>query len=188
MAIVSMTPAVAGNVALAAEYNKLITNITDLDSRTTAVEAAVGGGTGEVPRKGGEYAFGAASQTNIAAGTLLTQWSAVGTPSGVSHSAGVFTLTEAGLYTISCSVRFTSVGTISSDRYLWICGSGPSGDVWAKASSAGANFNLACTTTRRLPAGQQVRAYAYIGTGTTTIARESAGDSVPLITLYKVGN
>lgn len=38
MAIVSMTNAVAGNIALAAEYNKLITNILDLDSRVQTLE------------------------------------------------------------------------------------------------------------------------------------------------------
>src|SRR5690242_5516131 len=38
MAIVSMANAVAGNIALAAEYNKLITNILDLDSRVQALE------------------------------------------------------------------------------------------------------------------------------------------------------
>lgn len=188
MAIVAMTPAVAGNVALAAEYNKLITNITDLDTRTTAVEAAVGGGTGEVPRKGGEYIFGSATQASIGTGTLLTQWSANGTPNGVSHSAGVFTVTEAGLYTLSLNVRFTSVGLVSADRYIWIAGAATN-DIWAKASSAGQNFNLSCTTTKRLVAGQQIRTYAYIGTGTTTVSRESAsGDVVPGMNIYKVGN
>lgn len=43
MAIVSMTPAVAGNVATAAENNKLITNIVDLDSRLQVVEGNTGG-------------------------------------------------------------------------------------------------------------------------------------------------
>ncbi len=43
MAIVSMTPAVAGNVALAAEYNKVISNIVDVDSRLQVVEGNTGG-------------------------------------------------------------------------------------------------------------------------------------------------
>jgi hypothetical protein len=183
MAIVSMTPAVAGNVALAAEYNKLITNITDLDSRTTAVEAAVGGGTGEVPRKGGEYLL--TSQGSIGLGTLLTAWSANGTPSGVSHSSGVFTLTEAGLYVMTLNVRFTNSGT--ADRYIWICGSG-STDTWAKAGTLGASFNLSASVVRRVPAGQQVRCFAYYGTPSTTVGNENAGDEIPGFAIYKVGN
>lgn len=184
MAIVSMTPAVAGNVALAAEYNKLITNITDLDSRTTAVEAAVGGGTGEVPRKGGEWQFGT-NQKPLAAsiGTLLDQWVPIGTPNGVTYSAGVFTISEAGLYTVSTSIRTTAVST---NKYLSICGAA-SGDIWAKNSCSGGVYNLAVTTTRRLTAGQNVRVFAYAD-AILTIQREGAGDPVPFISIYKVGN
>lgn len=184
MPIVPMTPAVAGNVALAAEYNKLITNITDLDSRTTAVEAAVGGGTGEVPRKGGEWQFGANTQ-NVTGGTntLLTQWTAVGTPSGVSHSAGVFTVTEAGLYNISTSIR---VGG-STEKWLWICGTALTGDTWFKASTGGATFNLNAAGTRRLTAGSQIRIGVFFGS-TQTVARETAGDFVPSVSIYKIGN
>ena len=182
MAIVAMTPAVAGNVALASEYNKLITNITDLDTRTTAVEAAVGGGTGEVPRKGGEWSFGAATQSVNAGDNLLTQWSAVGTPSGVSHSAGVFTVTEAGLYVISLSLRF---GGVTGDKYAWIAGAA-SGDIWFKNSTSGA-VNCAVSGVRRLTAGQQIRTFAYSAT-TTTIGREAVGHFTPGVTIYKIGN
>lgn len=184
MAIVSMTPAVAGNVALAAEYNKLITNITDLDTRTTAVEAAVGGGTGEVPRKGGEWQFGAATQSVTGgANVLLTQWTAVGTPSGVSHSAGVFTVTEAGLYNISTSIR---VGG-TTEKWLWICGSALTGDTWFKDSTSGATYNLNASGTKRLAAGTQIRIGVFFGT-TQSVARESIGDFVPSVSIYKIGN
>lgn len=184
MAIVSMTPAVAGNVALAAEYNKLITNITDLDSRTTAVEAAVGGGTGEVPRKGGEWQFGTNTKTLVAStSTLLDQWTAIGTPSGVTYASGVFTVTEAGLYTISTSIRTTAVST---NKYLSINGAAGS-DIWSKNSCSGAVYSLSTTATRRLTAGQTIRTYAYAD-AILTIQREGAGDPVPFISIYKVGN
>lgn len=183
MAIVPMTNAVPGTVALAAEYNKIITNVLDLDTRTTAVEAAVGGGTGEVPRKGGEWSFGAATQSVGAANTLLTPWTAVGTPSGVTHSAGVFTVTEAGLYTISASIRTAG----SDSKWLWIAGSGPTGDTWFKSSVGGAAFNVAVSGTKRLVAGQQIRIYSFIGT-TQTVGRETAGDFCPGVTIYKLGN
>lgn len=181
MAIVAMTPAVAGNVALAAEYNKLITNITDLDTRTTAVEAAVGGGTGEVPRKGGEYSFGASVQSVNAGDNLLTQWAAVGTPSGITYSAGVFTVTEAGLYVMSLSLRFAAGG----DKYAWIAGAA-SGDVWFKNSTT-ATVNCAVSGVRRLTAGQQVRTFAYAGT-TQNVQREAPGHFTPGFTIYKIGN
>ena len=186
MAIVPMTNAVPGTVALSAEYNKLITNILDLDTRTTAVEAAVGGGTGEVPRKGGEWTFGASTQS-IAQGTLLTQWSAIGTPSGVSHSAGVFTLTEAGLYVLAAGVRFTNGPLVSSERCVWIAGAHVN-TIFTENSSSGYGLNVSTSTIRRLPAGQTLRVYAYIGTGSTTIGRENASDINPTVSIYKVGN
>jgi len=39
MAIVAMANAVAGNIAVAAEYNKVVANIVDLDTRVQALEA-----------------------------------------------------------------------------------------------------------------------------------------------------
>lgn len=187
MPIVPMANAVAGNVALAAEYNKVVGNILDLDARTTAVEAAVGGGTGEVPRKGGEWSFGASTQ-NLTAGTntLLTPWTAVGTPSGVSHSAGVFTLTEAGLYLITASYRTQLTGV--GDRYIWITGaSGATGDIWAKNSTAEQGFNCAVSHVRRVPAAQTVRIWAYTEIA-SVIAREASGDFCPGVSIYKIGN
>jgi hypothetical protein len=190
MAIVSMTPAVAGNVAVAAEYNKLISNITDLDTRTTAVEAAVGGGTGEVPRKGGEW-YMATSQTGIAQGTLLTAWTANGTPSGVAHSAGTFTVTDAGLYVIVANVRFI---TGDPSRYVMITGNGATGsgtgDTWGKGS-ANNTANVSVTAMRRLTAGAGIKVWAYVGTSTGSVGRETTTGTADLITgisVYKVGN
>jgi hypothetical protein len=183
MAIVPMTNAVAGTVALSAEYNKLIANITDLDTRTIAVEAAVGGGTGEVPRKGGEWSFGASTQSVGAANTLLTAWTAVGTPNGVSHSAGVFTVTEAGLYAISASYRASG----STERWIWVCGTALTGDTWFKNSASANAFNVGVAGIRRLTAGQTIRIAAYQGT-TQTIGRETSGDFCPGVTIYKIGN
>lgn len=186
MAIVPMTNAVPGTVALAAEYNKIISNVLDLDTRTTAVEAAVGGGTGEVPRKGGEWQFGASTQALPAnQATLLTAWNAVGTPSGVSHSGGVFTLTEAGLYVVSASYR-TAFVNVGFDKYIFIAGSGTS-DTWFKNSSSGQTFNCAVSGVRRVAAGSQVRVYAF-STVATTLQRETAGDFSTGISIYKIGN
>lgn len=39
MAIVPMANAVAGNIAVAAEYNKVVSNVVDLDTRVQALEA-----------------------------------------------------------------------------------------------------------------------------------------------------
>lgn len=186
MAIVPMTNAVPGTVALAAEYNKLITNITDLDTRTTAVEAAVGGGTGEVPRKGGEWSFGASTQALPAnTSTLMTAWNAVGTPSGVTHSSGVFTLTEAGLYVISASYR-TAFHGVAFDKYIFIAGTGTS-DTWFKNSAGGQAFNMGVSGVRRVTANTQVRIYAY-STVATTLQRETAGDFCTGVSIYKIGN
>jgi hypothetical protein len=193
MAIVPMTPAVAGTVALSAENNKLITNILDLDTRTTAVEAAVGGGTGEIPRKGGEWVFPAAgSQGSIGQGTLINVWTANGTPNGVSHSAGTFTVTDAGLYVVTANIRFTFVNDATRVRYIMITGNGAStqgvGDTWAKSSAQGNCYSLSCSVIRRLAAGTGIKVWAYYDSGTTTVIRENSTDNVPGVSIYKVGN
>lgn len=186
MAIVPMANAVPGNVALAAEYNKVVSNVVDLDARTTLVEAAVGGGTGEVPRKGGEWQFGASTQALPAnTATLLTAWTAVGTPSGVSHSGGVFTLTEGGLYVVSASYR-TAFVSGAFDKYIFVAGSGTT-DTWFKNSAGGQAFNMAVSGVRRVAAGSAVRIYAY-STVATTLQREAAGDFCTGVSIYKIGN
>lgn len=186
MAIVPMADAVPGNVALSAEYNKIIDNVEDLDARTTLVEAAVGGGTGEVPRKGGEFSFGSNTQVIPAdTPTLLTQWAAVGTPDGVSHSSGVFTLTEGGLYSIAASMRTSFLGS-AFDKYIFIAGTS-SADTWFKNAAGGQVFNLSVPGLKRVPAGQEVRIYVYV-TSSVTITREAATDFVTGVSIYKVGN
>lgn len=191
MAIVPMTPAVAGTVALSAEYNKLISNITDIDTRTTAVEAAVGGGTGEIARKGGEW-YMATSQNPINQGTLLTAWTANGTPSGVTHSAGTFTVTDAGLYVITANVRFTSGINTGTTQWIMLTGNSASaggvGDTWAKDASGGIASNLSCVAMRRLPAASGIKLWAYCSTSGATVGRESATDVITGISIYKVGN
>jgi hypothetical protein len=186
MAIVSMTPAVAGNVALAAEYNKLITNITDLDTRTTAVEAAVGGGTGEIPRKGGEFVFPAAGTLAVPIGTkLIDNWVANGSISGISVASGVFTVSEGGLWHIDTSVRLAG-GNSTSTRYLIICGTSLT-DTWYK-NSTGAALNIAVSGTKRLTAGATFRIYCYIDGAAGTLQRESSSDLLPVVSAFKIGN
>ncbi len=193
MAIVPMTPAVAGTVALSAEYNKLISNITDLDTRTTAVEAAVGGGTGEIARKGGEYVYGSNTQSVTAlTGTLCTGWQVLtmSNPNGISHSAGTFTVTDAGLYLITANIRWSSGGG-TADRYCMITGNGAAtngtGDTWAKSSSGGQGFSNSASVIRRLPANYGIKVWVYSSV-TTSIGREAAGDNVPHVGIYKIGN
>lgn len=184
MAIVPMTNAVPGTVALAAEYNKLITNILDLDTRTTAVEAAVGGGTGEVPRKGGEWMWPATGTTvqNIGPGaTLVNLWIPRGTPSGVTYSAGTWTVTEAGLYSMTANVRF---GGASTNRYVMI--TDQNGFNIFK-NSAPTTLNLNCGGVIRVGAGAQFRVYAYSDVA-NTILKESGNDLLPNFHIYKVGN
>jgi hypothetical protein len=58
-----MSPAVAGNVALAAEYNKLITNITDLDTRMQVLENGTSSSLGARARTTSSTGISAISTT-----------------------------------------------------------------------------------------------------------------------------
>ncbi len=88
MAIVAMANAVAGNVALAAEYNKLITNILDLDARVTSLE----GGTSSM--------LGAKARATSSTGT-----NGITTTETIFHSV-TFTASAGRRYRVTLDQQF----------------------------------------------------------------------------------
>ncbi|MGW4525195.1 hypothetical protein [Amycolatopsis sp. NPDC004378] len=126
----------------------------------------------------------------IGTGTLINNWtpwigSNPATIDGISHSAGVFTVTRGGIYLISLAVRFVSSTT---DRYCMITGSGGLTDQWAKSStpSAAGGLNVSCSVPKRIAAGGTFRCYAFVTT-TTNATHESGSDLVTGVTAYRLG-
>lgn len=130
MAIVPMAPAVAGNVALAAEYNKLISNIQDLDTRSTNSDGRLANMDTIRGTHGRWWSGSNTSQTVPADGTsgndpvngyiaserALQTWSPLGdTPSGITVSGDTFTVTQAGRYAITGQMFFTARKNGSTD-------------------------------------------------------------------------
>jgi hypothetical protein len=122
---------------------------------------------------------------NLAIGTptLINNWSAWSgaTIAGISHSSGVFTVTDGGIYTISLSIRFSA--TAAGGHYCFI--TGVSTEIWAKSSETGTT-NVACTATKRIAAGGTIRCYGYSSPGSNAV-HEQAGDLVTGVTIYRLG-
>lgn len=98
MAFVTMTDAVSGGIALAAEYNKVTANVRDLDTRLTAASAAIANGTT------GNAALDARLGSGVGTGSNVTTGSAT---SQLASLRSRMTAVEAA--TISGSTRLLSV-------------------------------------------------------------------------------
>lgn len=122
----------------------------------------------------------------ISTPTLINNWVQFSgeTIVGISHSSGVFTVTQGGLYNINLSIRFSAS---TADRYCFIAGTGTT-DTWAKSSvSSGATgLNVSCSVTKRIAAGGNIRMYGYTGAAANAV-HESAGDLVTGCTIYYAG-
>ncbi|UUV34374.1 hypothetical protein NQK81_13265 [Amycolatopsis roodepoortensis] len=125
-----------------------------------------------------------AANKPIGTPTLIDNW----TPfpgaqiAGITHSAGVFTVTRGGIYDISLGVRFS--GTASGGHYCFI--TGVPTEIWIKSSETGV-VNVSCSISgKRIPAGGTIRGYAYSAPGTDAI-HEQGADLVTGITIYRKG-
>ncbi|WP_143254246.1 hypothetical protein [Amycolatopsis keratiniphila] len=127
---------------------------------------------------GGDWELG---DQGIGTPTLLTNWSVVTPPVGLSLAAGVFTVNVPGWWHVTCSVRFNNA---TADKYVFVAGTGP-GNVWGKDSTSAA-ANSQAIATKKLVAGQQFRCYAYAGSPSTAV-HEGAGDDVPGVSAVWLG-
>ena len=132
----------------------------------------------------GEWTISA--DLGIGTPTLINNWTPFSgaTVSGISVSAGVFTVTAGGIYVISLSCRFSAA---TADRYCFISGSAVT-PVWAKSSTASSasGLNVSCAVTKRIAAGGTLRCYAYSGAA-SNVTHESAGDLTTGVTIYRLG-
>lgn len=116
--------------------------------------------------------------------TLITTWTAVGTPAGISNSGGQFTVTQAGVYTISLGIRFTNA---TADKYAYITTTNSAtGTVIGKNSTSG-SANVGVSITHRFAAGATFFCWGYAGVSSSA-THETGGDLVTGVTAYRVGN
>lgn len=107
MAIVTMTDAIAGTVALAAEYNKVTANVRDLDSRVQFLELASGSGS-----IGGEYR--GTGQVMATGANKLTVATVVNAAAGITwNGTNMFTTLSAGVYAMYAGANMSFVSTAS---------------------------------------------------------------------------
>ena len=113
MAIVPMADAVPGAIASSAEYNKIIDNVIDLDSRLIQAARGITATTGDVTSNSSTFA--SASQTLLWQTTFTSEgtdrWYAMNINSGWTMSAGTATytlryITGAGTPTSSSTQAF----------------------------------------------------------------------------------
>lgn len=194
MAIVSMANAVAGQPAIAAEYNKVVSNIVDLDSRVTTNTSGLSSGNSRITAlEAGKSAQFSGTWTDInnasagqqilnasgggASGVKITDISvASGTPVGCSFSNGTFTSPNAGVWAFNASVQFQGGNT--AIRALYFCQSNaantPSGFKWGLWGIPSAD-SMATSAIMRLTANQPVSLYVAVWTTSGQVTIHRAG-------------
>lgn len=176
MAIVSMAPAVAGQIASSTEYNKLISNIVDLDTRLTGI-----GGT----RYNMERRHNATTSITSGSNTKVPFDTSVLAGSGITYTGGTtrsFTLTNAGVYQITASLRLGA----SSECYLWVAPTANGALDHGKTSIPSGSLNIGMSTSVRSSAGQDWSVWMWLGT-TVNIARETGSTNAPWVKIEYIG-
>lgn len=176
MAIVSMAPAVAGQIASSTEYNKLISNIVDLDTRLTGI----GGTRYNMERRHN-------TTTSIASGsnTKVPFDTSVLAGSGITYTGGTtrsFTLTNAGVYQFTSSIRLDA----ASEAYLWVAPTANSALDHGKTATASGPVQLGMSTSVRASAGEAWSVWMWLGT-TRSLIREGAGTNAPWVKIEYIG-
>lgn len=160
--------------ALATSVDTALGTLTDATAANFAALAA-----------SGEWTLGA--NLNIGTPTLINNWTAVGTPSGITHSAGTFTVATAGVYAISFGWRCSA--SVSGGIYAFVSTSSASsgaGTILFKNSTV-SSANVGVSGLHRFSAGGTFFCYAYSATASQAV-HETTGDLVTGVTAYRVGN
>jgi hypothetical protein len=177
MAIVPMADAVPGTVASSSEYNKIIDNVIDLDTRVSALTP------GTKPnierRQNASQAIAATTNTKVPFDTSINAGSAI-TYSGTTVRS--FTFATSGVYTFSTSLRVdTTVGL-----YVWFAPTGTvTSDRGKNAASGGAQVGTSATF--RITAGDAYSVWMW-ASGACNLVREGGTTGLaPWISIEYMG-
>jgi hypothetical protein len=163
MAIVTMTDAIAGTVALASEYNKVTANVRDLDTRVQFLELAAGGGV-----IGGEYQANAL-QALITGATKLTLPTANIAASGITYNGtNQFTVVTAGVYSMYASCYVASAAN-NFEVFIGNASATLTSGVYGHGAFNAGGISNGCSCVRYLGVGATICAYVYLNsTGINT--------------------
>lgn len=176
MAIVPMADAVAGQIASSTEYNKIIDNVIDLDTRLTGI-----GGT----RYNMERRLNATTSITGSANTKVPFDTSILAGSGITYTGGTtrsFTLTNAGVYQITASLRLAT----PAECYLWAAPTANGAADSGKTSIPSGSLNIGMSTSVRASAGEAWSIWTWLG-ATTNLAREGAGTNAPWVKIEYIG-
>jgi hypothetical protein len=176
MAIVPMAEAVAGQIASSTEYNKIIDNIVDLDTRLTGI-----GGT----RYNMERRLNASTSITNGSNQRVPFDTSILAGSGITYTGGTtrsFTLTNAGVYMFSTSIRLDG----PAEAYLWIAPTANGSLDHAKTATASGPVQLGTSSVVRSSAGQAWSVWMWLGT-TRNLVRENSGTNAPWVKIEYIG-
>lgn len=162
-----MADAVAGEVALAAQYNKVTNNVRDLHSRLTTAESKYH----TVRRNDATTAVSAGTNTKVPFDT------SVNAGSGITYSSGSqgFTFSNSGLYLATTSIRTDMV----SELYLWLALTSSATTDYGKDASSGV-LNCSTSALLRVTAGQEWSVWMWSSTA-GNLAREGGSGQAPYV-------
>jgi hypothetical protein len=184
MSISSMAYAEPGKKASSTEYNKVVDNVLDLDTRLTFVENQIGGEY----RASSDQSFPAWGANKLNFGT------AIKTPFGITYNgSNMFTVVHDGIYAMSALVSFpynANNNALLGIGKSSITGAGATGELYT-GWCPGANgcTDLAVSGTRFLTAGAQICVWLYINGGSSGSPLPASLDDSPRaeFSVWKVG-
>lgn len=172
-----MTDAVAGNIASASDYNVLIDNILDLDTRVSALTP--GTNSNIERRQNASQAVVATTNTKVPFDTSINAGSGITYTGGTTRS---FTFATSGVYTFSTSLRVdTTVGL-----YVWFAPTATAtSDRGKNATSGGAQ--IATSATFRITAADVYSVWMW-ASGSCNLVREGGSTGLaPWISIEYMG-
>lgn len=176
MAFVPMTDAVPGNVASASDYNTIIDNVVDLDTRVAALTP---GTKPNIERRhNATQAISATTNTKVPFDTSINAGSAITYTGGTTRS---FTFATSGVYAFSTSIRTDA----NAGLYVWFA---PTSDATAdrgKNASTG-GVSLGTSATFRIAAADVYSVWMWSSIG-LNLVREGGTGRAPWISIEYLG-
>lgn len=193
MAFVPMAPAVAGQTAIAAEYNNVVNNVEDLNTRVTSQATTVSQLQTDLANAGGELGGRISVLENrptcvlrkstnqsipTGADTTLT-WQTAELDVGSMRSGDTIVIPATGAYLVSAQANIQGGGSTAGERVIYIT----QGDAHVSTASiatfamvgntntSGVGTGLSTSTIRNLTAGAVLRAKVYQSSGGALAAR-----------------
>lgn len=176
MAIVPMADAVPGDVASSAEYNKIIDNVYDLDTRVSALTP---GTKPNIERRhNASQAISATTNTKVPFDTSINTGSAITYTGGTTRS---FTFATAGVYAFSASIRTDA----NAGLYLWFAPTSTVTDDRGKNAATG-GVSLGTSATFRIQASDVYSVWMWSSIG-LNLVREGGTGRAPWVSIEYLG-